>query len=96
MSVMGVNLVKIGRFGEKGQKWVILGTKWRHSPKFRESDQIFFSQNVSKNYFSQVYRHKFGQKCHKWSKFGQDRSFLVKMVKIRSFWIMILGTKMSL
>ena len=37
----------------------------------------------SENYFSQVYRYKFGQKCHLWGKFGQNRSFLVK---IGSFW----------
>ena len=32
--INGVNLVKIGRFGENGQNWVILGPKWRHKPKF--------------------------------------------------------------
>ena len=50
-----------------------------------ESGQIFFSLNVSKNYFSQVHGHKFGQKCHYWGQFGQNRSFLVKMVKLGSF-----------
>ena len=29
--------------------------------KFRECGQIFFSLKVFKNYFSQVYGHKFGQ-----------------------------------
>ena len=51
-----------------------------------ESGQIFFSLNVSKNYFRQVYGHKFGQKCHYRGQFGQNWSFLVKMVKIGSFW----------
>ena len=49
--------------------------------KFGENGKIFSSVNVSKNYFSQVYGHKFGQKCHKWGQFGQNRSFLVKMVQ---------------
>ena len=62
--INGVNLVKIFIFSENGQNWVILGPKWRHRPKFRESDQKLFSQNVYKNYFSQVYGHKLGQKCH--------------------------------
>ena len=63
-----------------------MAPKGRHRSKFRESGQKIFSQNVSKNYFSQVYGHKFGQKCHKWGQFGQKRSFLVTMVKIGSFW----------
>ena len=41
---------------------------------------------IDKNDFSQVYGHKFGQKCHEWGKFGQNRSFLVKILKIGSFW----------
>ena len=50
-----VKMVKIGSF------W---GPKLRHKSKFGESGQIIFSLNVSKNYFSQVYGQKFGQKCH--------------------------------
>ena len=45
-------MVKIGSF------W---GQNGASGPKFRESGQKNFSQNVSKNYFSQVYGHKFGQ-----------------------------------
>ena len=48
--------------------------------------QKMFSKTIRKNYFSQVFGHKFGQICNKWGQFGQNRSFLVKMVKIGSFW----------
>ena len=51
-------------FGENGQNWLILGAKRRHSSKFGESGQNIENLNVYKNYFSQVYRHKFGQKSH--------------------------------
>ena len=54
--------------------------------KFLEIGQINFSLKVSKNYFSQVYGQKFGQKCHYSRKFGQNMSYLVKMVNIGSFW----------
>ena len=62
--INGVNLVKIGHFG---WKWSKIGSFWvkiAPGPKFRESCQILFSLTVFKNYFSQVYGHKFGQKCH--------------------------------
>ena len=63
--INGVNLVKIGHFWcENGQNWVILGVKLRHRSKFWESGPIMLSLKVSKNYFSQVYGHKFDQKCH--------------------------------
>ena len=42
------------------------GPKLRHRSKFWESCQKILSLNVSKNYLSQVYGHKFGQKCNKW------------------------------
>ena len=45
-------MVKIGPF------W---GPKCRHMSKFGESGEIIFSLKVSKNYFSQVYGHIFGQ-----------------------------------
>ena len=48
-------MLKIGSF------W---GPKLRHRSKFGESGQQIFSLKVSKNYFSQVYGHIFGQKCH--------------------------------
>ena len=54
--------------------------------KFGESGQKILSLKVSKNYFSQVYGQKFGQKCHYLRKFGQNRSFLVKMDKFGTFW----------
>ena len=69
-----------------GHFWPILGAKITSKSKFEESGQKFFSLQVFKNYFSQVYGHEFCQKCHKWGKFGQNRSFLVKIVKIVSFW----------
>ena len=72
-----VKMVKIGPF------W---GPKWRHMSKFGVSGEIIFSLKVSKNYFSQVYGFNFGQKCHSWGQFCQNRSFLVKMLKIGSFW----------
>ena len=49
------------------------------------SDKIIFSLKVSKNYFSQVYGHKPGQKCHQWRKFGQNRPFWVKLSKFGHF-----------
>ena len=54
--------------------------------KIGESRKIIFSIKVSKNYFSQVYGQKLGQKCDLWGEFGQNRSFLLEMVKIWSFW----------
>ena len=48
-------MVKIGSF---------LGQKWRNKSKFGESGQKNFALYVSKNYFSQVYGHKSGQKWH--------------------------------
>ena len=63
--------------------------------KFWEGGQIIFSLKVSKNYFSQVYGHDFGKKCDYWCQFDQNKSFLVKMVKIGAFWH-ILGAKMTL
>ena len=59
--------------------------------KFWESGPINFSLKVTKNYFSQVYGQKFGQKCHYLRKFVQNRSFLVKMDKFGTFW----GPKMT-
>ena len=40
------------------------GPKLHHRSKFGESGQNILSLKVSKNYFSQVYGQKFGQKCH--------------------------------
>ena len=48
-------------FGENVQNWVILGPKRRHMSKFWEICQIILLLKVSKNYFSQVYGHKFDQ-----------------------------------
>ena len=67
--------------GENSPKLDHFGPKWRHRPIFRERGQIFFSLNVFKNYLSQVYGYKFGQKCHKWGQFCQNRPFWVKMAK---------------
>ena len=63
-------------------------------PKFWKSGQIIFSLKVSKDYFSPVYRHLFGQKCNQWGQFCQNMSLLVKMVQIGSFGP-ILGAKMT-
>ena len=54
--------------------------------KIEESGKKIFSLKVSKNYISQVNGHIFGQKCHQWGQFGQNRSFSVKMAKIASLW----------
>ena len=75
-----MKMVKIGSF------WHNLVSKCRHMSNFWESGPIILSLKVSKNYFSQIYGQKCAQKCHKWGQFGQNRSFLVKMVKIGSFW----------
>ena len=48
-------MVEIGAF------W---GPKLRHMSKFEESCQIILSLKFYKNYFSQVYGHKFGQNGH--------------------------------
>ena len=64
--------------------------------KFGYSGPIICSLKASKNYFSQVYGQKFGQKCHYWGEFGQNRSFLVKLVKIGSFWDQIGDTDRNL
>ena len=53
-------------FCENGQNWVILEAKQRHRSIFGNSGQKSLSLKVDKNYFSQVYGHKFGQKCHQW------------------------------
>ena len=64
MSLMGVNLVKMGHFGEKGQNWVILGPKLPHMSNLGKVIKYIFSQKVYKNYSSQVYGQKFGKKSH--------------------------------
>ena len=43
---------------------LILETKWRHRPILRECGENNCSPKVSKNYFTQVYGHKWAQKCH--------------------------------
>ena len=50
--------------------------------KFGEISQKIISIKVSKK----VYGQKSGQKCNYWRKFGQNRSLLLKMFKIGSFW----------
>ena len=72
-----MKMVKIGPF------W---GPKRPNMSKFGEIGGIIFSLKDSKNYFNQIYGQKCGQTCHYWRKFGQNRSFLVKMVNFRSFW----------
>ena len=69
-------MVKIGSFwGQSGATGQNLGKVFKK-----------FSLKVSKNYFSQVYGHKFGQNCHKWGQFCQNRSFWVKMVQ---YWVIL-------
>ena len=62
-----INLVKICHFwwkwSKSGHFGIFWAPRWRHISKFWESCQIIFSLNVSKNYFSQVYGQKSGQKC---------------------------------
>ena len=82
--INGVNLIKVGHFGENGQIGPFWGPKLCHSSKFEESGQKILSL-VYKNYFSKVVGHTFGQKCHLWGQFGQNRSFLVKMRQIGTF-----------
>ena len=41
-----------------------------------------FNSKRFKNYLILAYRHKYGQKFNKLGQFGQNRSFLVKIVKI--------------
>ena len=54
--------------------------------KFGESGQIIFSQNVSKNYFSQVYGQKCGKNVINGVNLVKIGHFFVKMVKNGSFW----------
>ena len=54
--------------------------------KFGENGQIIISLKVSKNYISQVNGYIFGQKCHQWGKFGQNKSFFVKISKFLTIW----------
>ena len=49
--------------------------------KFWESGPIIVFVKVSKNYFSQVYGHKFGQNVINGGQFDQNRSFWMKMVQ---------------
>ena len=66
--INGINLVKLGHFwwkwSKSGHFGIFWAPKWRHTWKFGESGQNLYSLNVSKNYFSQIYGHKSGQKCH--------------------------------
>ena len=63
--INGVNLVEIGHFWLKCSKLVpFWGQNYPHMSKFGKSCQIIFSIKHSKNYFSQVYGHNFGQKRH--------------------------------
>ena len=52
-----VKMVKIGSF------WPIFGAKITSYDKIWESGDIILSLIVSKNYFCQVYGHKFGKLC---------------------------------
>ena len=62
--INGVNLVKIGIFGENGQNWVILGAKMTSYVKIWGKWSNNFFIKVYKNYFHQVYGKKCGQTCH--------------------------------
>ena len=79
--INGVKLVKVGHFWSK---WSKLGHFGGQNDVICQSlgkvVKKIFTVKVSKNYFSQVYGHKFVQNSHKRGKFGQNRSFLVKMV----------------
>ena len=72
---MEINLVKHvineAKFGQNRTflvKMVKMGSFWgpqlRHMLKFWKIGPIIFALNVSKNYFSQFYGQKSGQKCH--------------------------------
>ena len=75
MSIL-VKMVKIGSF------W---GQKWPQKSKFGENGQTNFSLKVSKNYLSRVYGYILVKNVINGGRFGQNRTFLVKMVKIRPF-----------
>ena len=81
-----VNFVNIGRFWLKWSKLGHFGAKMTSYVKISGKKSNNFSLRVSKNYFSQVYGKKFGQKCHQCGQFCQNRSFLGEMVEIGSFW----------
>ena len=76
--INGANLVKIGHFwwklSKSGHVGIVWGPKWRHMSKFWESGPIILSLKVSKNYFSQVYGQKCGQKCHWSGQFGPNNN----------------------
>ena len=63
MPLKGSIWSKLVIFGENVQNWVILGAKMTSYVKIWGKWSNNFSLKVSKNYFSQVYGHKFGQKC---------------------------------
>ena len=52
------------KWSKLGHFCIIWRAKFRHMSTFWESDQKIISLKVSKNYFSQVYGHIFGQNCH--------------------------------
>ena len=87
--INGVNLVKIGHFWWKYSKLGHFGDKMTPKVEIWEKGQKKpkkQSLKVYKNYFIQVYGHKFGEKWHYWGQFCQNMSFLVKIAKIGSFW----------
>ena len=58
--INGVNLVKIGLFGENGPNLDILGAKMTSYVKINGKMSKIFSIKVSKNYLRQVYVQKIG------------------------------------
>ena len=62
MSLIGSIWSKLVVFRENGQNWVIWGQNGATGQNLGKLVKIF-SLKVSKNYFSQVYGHKIGQKC---------------------------------
>ena len=69
--INGVNLVKIGLFGENGQNWDILVAKMTPYVIILGMWLTFSSVKVSNHYFRQVYGHKFGQNVVDGVQFGR-------------------------
>ena len=63
MALMGSLLSKYVIFGQNVQNWDILWAKMTPYVEIWEkwSNNLF---NISKNYFSPFFGHKFGKKCH--------------------------------
>ena len=63
--------------------------------KFEEISEIICSLKVSKNYFSEVFGHKFGQKCQNFGHFHKKLPILTKLTPLMTFLTKIMSINLT-